>query len=149
MSASLNVAPSISPLSHPSPGPTFPHLPPQMYVFSGFGFSEPNRGYEGRIRGKLTEPFLHPKKGSNHLWSLWFNNFYHDMLWLTSPNFGALALNTKGSSKLCSGQLVLSYLLRKSDRSSTRVACIPLSDALYIGEINPSLSPQDKYYNFI
>lgn len=100
MSASLHVAPSPSPLPHPSPGPTFSRLSSQMYIFSEFGFSELSHGYEGSIGRKLAEPFLHPEKESSHLWSLCFNNFYRNMLWLASPNFSALALNTKGSSEL-------------------------------------------------
>ena len=66
--------------------------------------------------GEPEGPFLHPKKGitSGHCGLI---IFYHDMLRLTSSNFGALALSPKGSSKSCPGQLMLRHIRNKSDAS--------------------------------
>lgn len=113
MSISLNLATLLSPLPHPTPGFAFPHLPLKCVSFQSLA----GHGYEDRIGEKPAVLFLHPKKGSNHLWSLGFNNFYHALLRSTSLNFGALAPSTKRSSKCLPGQLVLSYLHKKSGGS--------------------------------
>lgn len=101
-------------------------------LFSGFEFIEPDHGYEGRVGGKLAEPFLCPKKGSNPM--------CHTIVRLTSPNFRALVLSTKGSSKLLPGHLVLSYLPKKPEGPCTTVICSPLIDVLHWRNKSQSLS---------